>query len=144
MRAKNLTKEPPRSPRVRIRDYVILARAIDKCRAKIAGHLGEYKFNCPLDTVLFSFKGINGDELEHVVRRGLTDEQIGLWLDEHGFEKTPEEIQAWSDQMEKFSLLDLPDRRDFFIAECRKHGLDPEKTTLFEWLEGDDRATFAS
>lgn len=143
MKVKNLTKEPPRSPRVRIRDYAILARAIDKCRAKQAGHLGEYHYNCPVDNALFAFKGVTGEELEHVVKRGMTDEQLGIWLDEHGLAKTPEEIQGWSNMMDHFSLYTSPERRDYFIAECEKLGLDPAQTTLFEWLEMDDEKSFA-
>jgi len=143
MKAKDLTQEPPRSPRVRIRDYVILARTLDKCRAAIAGNLGEYHFDCPLDNILFSFKGIRGAEFKAAVERGLDDEAVGLWVDENGIPKTPEEIRAWSDSVEKVSLYDDPEKRDFFIEECRGLGLDPKTTTLFEWLEVDDRVSYA-
>jgi hypothetical protein len=39
--AKDLTREPPRSPRVRLGGYVIMARMIDKGRATINGTNGE-------------------------------------------------------------------------------------------------------
>ena len=54
---KDLTKEPPRSPRIRVGGYAILGRTLDKCRALIAGNIGEYHFDCPLDNMLFGFKG---------------------------------------------------------------------------------------
>ena len=142
MKAKDLSRGAPRSPRVRIRDYAVLARAIDKCRAKLAGTLGEYHFNCPLDGALLAFKGITADELEHVVELGMKDEQIGLWLDEHGVLKTPEEILHWSDTMDAYSLMEDPERRDYFIGECQRLGLDPEHATLFDMLEADDAASF--
>lgn len=144
MKAKDLTKEPPRSPRTRIRDYVILARAIDKCRARLAGQIGGYRYNCLLDNVLFTFKGITGADFLHEVERGLDDEALALWVDENGVPKTPEEIRAWSDGMEAYSMFHDPQRRDFFVAECRKLGLDPAKTTVFEWLDTDDKASFGA
>jgi len=143
MKAKDLSKEPPRSPKIRIRDYVILGRTIDKCRAVLAGTVGEYHYDCPLDNMLFTFKGITGDDFKRAVERELSDEQLALWVDEQGVAKTPEEIRAWSDAMEAYSMYDNPEKRDFFARECEKLGLDPQKTTLFDWLEADDRASFA-
>lgn len=43
--APNLTQRPPRSPRVRLGGYVILARILDKGRAGLASLAGEYKYN---------------------------------------------------------------------------------------------------
>ena len=45
----DLTKQPPRSPRVRLGGYVILPRMLDKGRATVAGKNGEYHYACPLD-----------------------------------------------------------------------------------------------
>ena len=39
----NLTQRAPRSPRVRLGGYVLLARILDKGRAEISGIAGEYK-----------------------------------------------------------------------------------------------------
>jgi len=66
--AKDLTKEPPRSPRDRLGGYVILARTTDKCRALLGGHIGEYHYDCPLDNMLFGFKGVTGDDFKAKVR----------------------------------------------------------------------------
>jgi len=142
MKTKDLTKEPPRSPRVRIRDYAILGRAIDKCLAELAGKAGEYHYDCPLDRTLFAFKGVTGDEFKEQVQRGRNDEDLGLWLDEHGLEKTPEEIRAWSDSMEAYCLYNNLEKRASFVLECTRLGLNPAKTTMFEWLEADDRVSF--
>jgi len=142
MTAKDLTKEPPRSPRVRIRDYTILARAIDKARAHLNSKAGEYHFDCPLDRTLFTFKGVTGDEFLEQVKRGYGDEDLGIWLDAHGMAKTPEEIRAWSDSMEAYCLYHNLEKRESFVLECTRLGLNPAKTTLFDWLEADDRASF--
>ena len=144
MKAKDLTKEPPRSPRVRIRDYAILARAIDKAHAELAGTAGEYHFDCPLDRTLFVFKGITGEEFLAQVKHGRNDEDLGIWVDEQGFDKTPEEIRAWSDSMETYCLYNNLEKRESFVLECTRLGLNPAKTTLFEWLEADDRASYSA
>lgn len=142
MKVKDLTKEPPRSPRLRIRDYALLARAIDKARAEFAGTAGEYHYDCPLDRTLFTFKGITGEEFRNQVKHGYNDEDLGIWVDEHGLAKTPEEIKAWSDSMESYCLYHNLEKRASFVAECNRLGLNPAKTTLFEWLEADDRLSF--
>ena len=43
--AKNLSRQPPRSPRQRLGGYAIMPRMIDKGRATIAGTAGEYHFD---------------------------------------------------------------------------------------------------
>src|SRR5260370_1338966 len=61
---KDLTEESPRSPRIRVGGYAILGRTLDKCRALVAGNIGEYHFDCPLDNTLFGFKGVKGDDFK--------------------------------------------------------------------------------
>jgi len=143
--SKDLTRESPRSPRERIGGYVILGRTMDKCRALLAGKIGEYHFDCPLDNLLFSFKGVTGDDFKKQIERGASDEEMAKWLDQNGTFKTPEEIKQWSDGVEAYSMVndENPEKREFFIEECKKLGLDPHKTTLFTWLETDDKASFA-
>jgi len=141
--AKDLTKEPPRSPRVRLGGYVILARTTDKCRAFLAGRIGEYHFDCPLDNMLFGFKGVTGDDFKAKVQTGASDEELASWVDSHGLAKTPEEIKSWSDGMEGLYPYNDPERRDWFAEQTGPLGLDPAKTSLFDWLEADDKASYA-
>src|ERR1700722_3270876 len=111
--AKDLTKEPPRSPRVRIGGYALLARMADKGRATINGTAGGYHFDCPLDNMLFGFKGVKGAEVKPLLESGKSNEEIAKWLDTHGTPKTPAEVKAWSDSIDKFSFYDDPARRDW-------------------------------
>ena len=141
---KDLTKEPPRSPKIRVGGYVILGRTYDKCRALLWGNIGEYHFDCPLDNRLFGWKGVTGDDFKAEVEKGATDEEMAKWLGSHGEKKTPEEVRAWSDQMMTLSLYDEPDKRDWFVEQVSVYGLDPKKTTLFEWLDVDDKASYAT
>jgi hypothetical protein len=140
---KDLTKEAPRSPRIRVGGYAILGRTIDKCRALVAGNIGEYHFDCPLDNTLFGFKGVKGADFKAQIENGASDQQMAEWLDANGEKKTPDEIKRWGEEVEAASLYNDPEKREFFVEECQKLGLDPAKTTTWEWLEADDKASHA-
>jgi Domain of unknown function (DUF5069) len=138
----DLAKQAPHSPRERIAGFAIASRTVDKCRASLAGKLGEYHYDCPLDNMLFSFKGINGGQFKSAVQAATNYDDIGAWLQANGTKKTPAEIKTWSDEMEAGSPMKNPVKRAFFIENCTKLGLNPEQSTTFDWLEADDRASF--
>lgn len=140
---QDLTQAAPRSPRTRIGGYVILGRTIDKCRASLAGKLGDYHYDCPLDNILFSFKGVKADDFKKEIERGAGDEEMAAWLDRSGTPKSPDEVRAWSDGVEAYSMVNDPEKGDYFKAECAKLGLDPHQATVFDWLEADDKASYA-
>jgi len=142
VKGKDLTKEAPRSPRVRIGGYAILARTYDKCRALLWGNIGEYHFDCPLDNMLFGFKGVKGDDFKTEVEKGATDEEMAKWLDSHGEKKTPEEVKAWSDKVEATNPYNNPEKREWFVEQLKPYRLNPLTTTLFDWLETDDKASY--
>jgi hypothetical protein len=141
---RDLTKEAPRSPRVRVGGYAILGRTIDKCRALVAGNIGEYHFDCPLDNMLFGFKAVKGDDFKAQVEQGASDQEMVEWLNQAGEKTMPAEIKRWADEVEISSLYNHPEKRDFFSEEVKKLGLDPAKTTTFQWLEVDDRVSHAT
>ena len=143
MQSKDLTKEAPRSPYDLINGFAILARTIDKCRAFIAGTIGDYHFDCPLDKTLFGFKGINAEEFKAFVESGASDEEIGKWVFDQGISKTEDEIKTWSEHFHSdFSYSTDPAKSSWFKGECERFGLDPMKTTLFDYLEVDDKASY--
>ena len=72
-----------------------------------------------------------------------TDENIATHLDSHGTKKSPAEIKAWSDNVEKATMHGDPEKGQFFDGECKRLGLDPAKTSVFDWLEADGRESFA-
>src|SRR4051812_27207018 len=96
--ALDLTKLAPHSPRERLAGFVI-----DKCRASLAGTLGEYHYNSPLDNRLFTFKGINCEQFNAAVQASGTNGELGAWLLANGTPRTADEIKAWSDEMEAVS-----------------------------------------
>ena len=144
LQAKDLSQQAPRGPRERINGYVLMARMIDKGRATLAGTNGEYHFDCPLDNMLFSFKGLKGGDARGVLASGASDQEIAAWIDSHGSPKTRAEVDAWSRDTEKFSFYNVPEKKEWFSGECRRLGLDPAKATLFEYLETDDRVSYKS
>jgi hypothetical protein len=140
--AKDLTKEPPRSPRIRLGGYAILARTTDKCRALLGGNIGEYHFDCPLDNMLFGFKGVTGDDFKAKVQSGASDADMSEWMDASGAPKTAAEIKEWSEGVEAIHPYSNPERREWFSEQTKVLGLDPAKTSLFDWLEADDKASY--
>ncbi len=138
----DLTKRAPNSPRVRLSGFVIAARTADKCRASLAGALGEYHYDCPLDNQLFTFKGISGEQFKSAVQASATNEALGAWLVANGTPKTTAEIKAWSDEVEASSPIKNPEKSTRFIENCHKLGLNPITNSTFDWLEADDRASF--
>jgi hypothetical protein len=140
--AKDLTNEAPRSPRNRIGDYALMARMIDKGRATLNGTVGEYHFACPLDQMLFTYKGVQADDVKAVLASGASDEQVLAWFNEKGTSKSADETKKWSGGVEAYNPHDDPEKREWFDGECVALGLDPVKASLFDYLETDDRVSF--
>lgn len=139
---KDLTKEAPRSPYEKIAGFVILARTIDKCRADLWGNKGEYHFNCPLDNMLFSFKGLKGEDFKAFVASGATDEHIGEWVKSHGIPKTDAEIASWGDLVSTDNYASKPpEKKAWLEGENIRVGLDKD-SSLFAFLDADDKASY--
>ena len=139
IKAKDLTKVAPRSAKELLGGYAILARAIDKGRATIAGTNGEYNFDCPVDNKFLSFTGIKGPDMKAFIAEGHTDEEVLVWVSANSIPKTDEEIKAWS---LAFNSDYSYSTNEWFIGECKKYNLDPLKTTLFDFLDVDDKSSF--
>ena len=141
--ARDLTKEAPRSSHVRLGGFVILARAIDKCRATIAGKNGEYNFDCALDKTLFRFKGVSGTEVKRFIKTGAEDKEIVVWLNKNGMSKTDLEIKSWADEAEadNYSTSDDLEDKVWLEAQNKRLGL-PKDGTVFDYLDVDDKTSF--
>ena len=124
---KDLKKAAPRSPRVRVGGYAILGRTIDKCRALVAGDIGEYHFDCPLDNMLFGFKGVKGDHFKASIEQGASDQEMIEWLNQNGEEKTPEEINRWADEVEASSLYNHPESESSSAKRSRNSDSIPRR-----------------
>ena len=137
----DLTKQPPRSARVRLGGYVILPRMLDKGRATIAGKNGEYHYACPLDQRFLEFTGIDPRALKRQLKK--SDTEVLAWINAHAKHKcTPPEIVAWSAWQEQ-RAPDNPDSREYFNS-MHKAGA-PKRTDIVTWfdlLDLDDYVSF--
>lgn len=138
----DLTKRPPRSPRIRLGGYVILPRMLDKGRATLAGKNGEYHYNCPLDQHFLKFAGIDPEKLLAELKKGKGDGEILEWIHSHSTQK-PQLLQilAWSDYQDRRAPSDL-DSRKFFNEYHSK--IAPKRTDVTSWFDVLDIDDFVS
>ena len=139
----DLTKQPPRSPRVRLGGYAILPRCLDKGRAAINGKHGEYHYACPLDERFLEFAGIDPEALKKELAAGKGDGEILEWIQANGKHKrTDAEIIAWSAYQDQRAPSE-PEGRGYFNDLHSKVAPKREDiSTWFEILDVDDYASF--
>ena len=141
--APDLTKGYPSSPHAMLGGYVLAKRCVDKCRADLAGTIGEYHFDCPLDNQLFGFKGVKGEDVKQLLSSGASDEEVTKWIESHGSTKSADEIKAFNEQAEGYKPYEDPEKKEWFVGVCSEVGIDPAKSTLFDFLDADDKASYA-
>lgn len=143
MNALDLTVRPPRSPRVRLGGYAMLARCLDKGRATLAGKNGEYNFACPLDQRLFEFAGIKADDLKKQLARGRSDSQILEWIGANSTTKPqPWQVAQWSAFAEQRGATDV-ETREYFTGLLAKISKTREDINgWFDLLDLDDYVSF--
>ena len=140
----DLTQRPPRSFRVRLGNYVVLSRMLDKGRATLVGKNGEYIYNSPTDQHLVQFLGFDPDALLKELATGKSDGEILEWVQTYSeTPRAPWEIEAWSAYMDKRA----PDSDAETLAYFAKHLGRLSKTredikTFFEFGELDDYVSF--
>src|ERR1700734_3174263 len=76
----DLRAHAPRSPHVELGGLVLLARTIDKTKAKLQGTLGAYKVTPGLSGYLLEAIGIVEDDFTQAVRELRDDEKIANWV----------------------------------------------------------------
>jgi hypothetical protein len=141
--APDLTKTPPRSPRVRLGGYVILPRMLDKCRATLAGKNGEYNYACPMDRRLLEFAGIDSEALKQEVASGKGDGEVLEWIQQNARNKPNDaQILAWSAYQELRAPSDTESREFFHEIHAR---IAPQREDIAGWfdlLDLDDYISF--
>ncbi len=114
--ARNLRdgKEFPRSPRQTLAGYVLAARAVDKCRAVLAGWEGEYHSNCPLDQRWLKFAEIDYDDFRSFVATGA--------------------IIAWNNKERDLHLSDLPLELQEYMEDYIQQFI-PRNRVVHHWFD---------
>ena len=140
----DLTQRPPRSFRVRLGNYVVLARMLDKGRATLAGKNGEYIYNSPTDQRLVQFLGFDPKALLKKLASGKSDGEMLEWVQAHSkTPRSPWEIGPWSAFMEKRGLDGDAETLAIFAGYLGKLSKTREDVkTLFEFGELDDYVSF--
>ena len=141
--APDLTLHPPRSPRVRLGGYAILARCLDKGRATLAGKNGEYNFACPLDQGLLEFAGIKANDLKRQLALGKSDSQILEWIGGNSKTKPqPWQIAQWSAFAERRGAMDVETREYFTGLLAKISKMREDINGWFDLLDLDDYVSF--
>jgi hypothetical protein len=142
--APDLTKRPPRSPRLRLGGYVLLPRMLDKGRAEIAGKNGEYHYNCPLDQHFVNFVGIDPAALREELAAGKGDGEILAWINETAqLKRNPWEIEQWSEYMQRRGPNSDAESLQYFTDMVRQSSETREDIkTWADVLDLDDYVTF--
>ena len=134
LKAKDLTREYPRSPRELLAGYVLAARVLDKCRAAISGTLGEYHFDCPLDRYFFQFAGIDAEPFRSFVATGADDGAVATWIEEHATPRPRIEVIKWNNQMREKRLGDMPENVQEFMEGYIQEFL-PAGRVVYRWFD---------
>jgi len=131
----NLTNEFPRSPYDMNAGLVMLPRTTDKCKAHLAGTLGEYHYDCPLDKRLFTFLGVNAETFTSKVKEFEgDDEKIAGWINSD-FSKTQEEKNEFNNKARHAAPEDEESKK--WIAS-EKERLGKDYFTYFDNLDADE------
>jgi len=117
VQAPDLAKEFPRSPRTKLGGYVLAARALDKCRAELAGTQGEYHYACPMDSMFLEFAGIDAGDFKKAVAAGRSDEEMDRWIREHAKNGSKEEIVRWNNELRDKRLSELDEELQVFLED---------------------------
>jgi Domain of unknown function (DUF5069) len=144
LNAPDLTQRSPRSPRVRLGGYVMLARILDKGRATLAGRAGEYKYDSGMDQHWLRFTGIDAAALKDKLAQGLGDGEILAWVQENAAHKRqPWEIQQWSTYFGQRGPDSDAETLEFFAERLGKFSKTREDVkTWFDLLDLDDFVSF--
>lgn len=140
----DLTRRAPRSPRVRLGGYAHLPRLLDKCRADLAGRIGEYHYNCPRDRLFFAFAGVEADALKAAAATGRTDAEMLAWVEANASRpRAAWEVEAWSAWMDGFTPASDPDTAGFFAETLAR--ISSARKDIHSWadlLDLDDYCAF--
>jgi hypothetical protein len=127
----NLVESIPRSPKIMMRDLVMVPRMIDKARAYNLNTLGEYIFPCPLDKIILEFLGTNHREFSYQTQN-LSDKEMSSWIEKKCFHRS----KGDKDRINKKILDRKPDTRESLnrFKEIQNK-LNPVAKNVTTWIE---------
>lgn len=141
MQPLDLSKQPPRSPHVRIGGLMVLARTIDKMRAALpGGDMGPY--NIPgFSTRMLDAVGISQEDLQAEVARAGSEEEIVSWVRAHADPAAFDEINK---KLAARHISDMdPERLESFRAKYPHHA-EVQSGLIADIIEHDDAKMFGA
>ena len=108
-----------------------LGRMIDKCRASLAGTLGDYNFPCPMDQCLLDFARVTTAQFTAAVQ-GRSDPAVVTWFLSVATPRSPLEIEAWNRRLLTLAP-DTPEKKDHF--KTLRDAIDPTRTDVDTWAD---------
>ncbi|MGH7716583.1 MAG: DUF5069 domain-containing protein, partial [Vulcanimicrobiaceae bacterium] len=134
----DLRAHAPRSPYDELGGVVLLARTIDKTKAKLQGTLGAYKVTPGLSGYLFDWLGIAEDDFTQAVRQLRDDEAIANWV------RTKSDPSKFAEVNQKLTTRSFRDaeHRNQFVARYPLLGKRPDLQKFFDLIEVDDQISF--
>jgi hypothetical protein len=91
----DLTKTAPRSVKETMLGIVQLARTTDKAKAVVAGQVGEYHYDCPMDQALFDFLAMDPKEFLDAVKAAKDDSEIEAYAKPFVAKKDRQSLEAF-------------------------------------------------
>mgnify|MGYP001819613324 CR=1 FL=1 len=143
LKAFDLTKRAPRSPRVKLGGYTWLARLLDKARADIAGKVGEYHTNCPMDQMWLQFVGVDYNEIRGELEEGAGDTEILEWVAANAkTHRQSWEIDAWNAETEKAAPVPGTEMMDYLVST--RNIYSERRSDVVNWFELIDLEDYGS
>ena len=127
-------KEFPRGPRALLAGYVLAARAVDKCRAGLAGWQGEYHSNCPVDQIWLKFTEIDYKAFKSFLATGAIDEEIATWIGKHAKKRSRTEIIVWNNKQRDLRLSDLSPELQEYMEDYIQQFV-PRNRVVYHWFD---------
>lgn len=127
----DLTSSYPRSVRDKYLGVVQIGRTIDKGKAKLAGKLGEYNYDCPMDKHLFEWLGINGEQLLDEIKKG--DAATEAFVKQMLAKKNQGEIEAFNREWLEYAPAPGSDGEKYFLN--LRDQVAPERTDVKAWAD---------
>jgi len=133
--AKNLSQEPPRSPRDLLGGFVILARCVDKCRSFLLGINGDYNFwPCSLCSHLEEISGVNHEDLKEFVASGANDDEVAKWFSSQSRATDRMEITKWNNRMRDMRISEMSEEAQDYLESYIPQYL-PKHRPVYVWFD---------
>jgi hypothetical protein len=110
---------------------VQLGRTVDKAKAQLAGTIGEYNYDCPMDEALFEFLGTDGQTVLDIVKNAKNDGEIEAQLAPMVQKKNAAEIEKWNHDV--VNRQPEGESHQYFLN--LRNQVAPNRTDVMTWAD---------